>query len=227
MTTDPSSANKYTGKKYFVGGNWKCNGTIESVNALCTGLIKTQIFDNVDVIVAPVAIHISLVQNLLSSSLIQVSSQNVSRTGTGAFTGEITAAQLVDINVQWTIVGHSERRAMFGDTDEIITDKIRIALENRLQVIACFGEQLVDRKAGNVVQVCTKHLTSIAAGVANIADWKNIVLAYEPVWAIGTGVACEPNTAQETIKMCRYAILIFIISNDCLFILHKQRFHSR
>jgi triosephosphate isomerase len=201
MTTDPST---YTsGKKNFVGGNWKCNGTTESITSLCAGLAKAEVSKGVDVVISPVSAYIPLVQRLLSDTAIQIASQNVSRTGTGAYTGEIAATQLVDMQIPYTIVGHSERRAMFGDTDEVITDKITISLSNQLQVIACFGEQLADREANQVEKVCTKQLQAIVAGVVNVEDWSRVVLAYEPVWAIGTGKACDPPTAQETIKMCR------------------------
>merc|ERR1719281_528236 len=124
-----------------------------------------------------------------------VASQNVSATGFGAFTGEWAAEHLEDSGVGWTLVGHSERRSMFGDTDEIIAEKVKLGLAAGLNVMICIGEQLAERKSGKTQEVCT---TQMMAVIPSISDWSKIVIAYEPVWAIGTGVVATPLQAQET-----------------------------
>lgn len=149
--------------------------------------------------VAPIAIHIPLAQSKLSKDAFIVSSQNVSATGQGAFTGELAADQLVDLGLTTTIIGHSERRAMFGETNEVVTQKVKAALAAKLNVVACLGETLEERKQDKVEEVCFASLKAIADGVgADKGAWNNIVIAYEPVWAIGTGVACDADKAQAT-----------------------------
>eukprot|EP01084_Bolivina_argentea_P292421 502712_1 len=190
-------------RKFFVGGNWKCNGTVKSVTELCDGLAKIDT-SGVDVLVSPVSIQIPLVQSKLKNCNIIISSQNVSATAPGAFTGEIAAEQLIDLGLNTTLIGHSERRKYYGDTNELITKKVKRSLDNKLNLVCCLGETLEERKADKVEEVCFASLKAIADGVGNDKSlWNNIVIAYEPVWAIGTGVACSPDKAQTTHKSLR------------------------
>jgi len=180
---------------YFVGGNWKCNLNVKSVSDLCDGLAKVDT-KGVDVLVSPIAIHIPLAQSKLPKDAFIVSSQNVSATDTGAYTGEIAASQLVDLGINTTLIGHSERRKMFGDTNAVITEKVKRALSAKMNVVACLGETLDERKADKVEEVCFASLEAISKGVDGA--WDSVVIAYEPVWAIGTGVACDKEKAQAT-----------------------------
>jgi triosephosphate isomerase len=112
----------------------------------------------------------------------------------GAYTGEVAAKHLVDLGVRWTLVGHSERRTLFGESDDVVGAKVKIALENQVNVIACLGETLSERKANQTMNVCFRQLEAITK---NVSNWRNCVLAYEPVWAIGTGEAATKEQAQE------------------------------
>lgn len=181
-------------RRAFIAGNWKCNGTRESVQALVAGLNEgANTFGDIDAAVAPISLHLGAVKATLAAPF-HVAAQNCSLTGTGAFTGEISATQLKDFGIEWTILGHSERRAMFGEDNELVGKKVATAQKAGLSVIACIGEQLEDRKSGRTMDVVTAQLKPIAE---NVADWDKMVLAYEPVWAIGTGEVATPQQAQE------------------------------
>lgn len=132
---------------------------------------------------------------------IAVSAQDVSiMDGLGAYTGEISAKLLVDSGINWTIVGHSERRAGFGyssESNETVGKKAKVALDNGMSTIICIGERLDDRETGTTMEVCSAQLSAIVAELS-ASDWKNVVIAYEPVWAIGTGKCATPSIAEET-----------------------------
>uniref|UniRef100_A0A453LFT3 Triosephosphate isomerase, chloroplastic n=1 Tax=Aegilops tauschii subsp. strangulata TaxID=200361 RepID=A0A453LFT3_AEGTS len=180
--------------KFFVGGNWKCNGTKESISKLVSDLNAATLESDVDVVVAPPFIYIDQVKSSLTDR-IEVSAQNTWIGKGGAFTGEISSAeQLVDIGCQWVILGHSERRHVIGEDDQFIGKKAAYALSQNLKVMACIGELLEEREAGKTFDVCFKQMKAFAD---NITDWKNVVIAYEPVWAIGTGKVASPEQAQE------------------------------
>ncbi|KAF1335608.1 Triose-phosphate isomerase, partial [Globisporangium splendens] len=190
------------GRKVVIGGNWKCNGTKQSVRDLIAVLNKTEVnTSQVEVVVAPPALHLQLAQDLIQKN-ISVSAQNVSLTGFGAYTGEIAAEQLLDFGLTWTITGHSERRAYYGETDEIVAKKTKRALDLGLKVIFCIGETLEQRKADQTLEVL-KRQTQALASIISEKDWDRVVIAYEPVWAIGTGVVATPAQAQEAHKNLR------------------------
>ena len=148
---------------------------------------------------SPISIQIPLVQSKLDKANFIVASQNVSATGTGAFTGEIAAEQLCDLGITTTLIGHSERRKFYGETNEVVTQKVKAALAAKLNIVACLGETLEERKDNKVEEICFASLKAIADGVGDDKSaWNNIVIAYEPVWAIGTGVACDADKAQAT-----------------------------
>ncbi|KAL6756872.1 hypothetical protein V8C86DRAFT_2639383 [Haematococcus lacustris] len=182
--------------KFFVGGNWKANGTLASIMRLCQDLnqgastFKTK---DVDVIVSPTMVHLGKVRSLLDTHY-QVASQNVALKGLGAYTGEVPAEILHDLGVDWAITGHSERRAMCGETNEVVGMKTGRAVEQGLSVIACIGETLDQRKSGKLFEVLDAQVQAL---VDHVKDWSKVVIAYEPVWAIGTGVVASPAQAQE------------------------------
>jgi len=185
-------------RRLVVGGNWKCNGTTASVNALIDGLNKIDT-RGVDVFCAPVSVHIPRVSANLGPGM-KVAAQNISPYPKGAFTGEVTPEQLLDIGVGISIVGHSERRKIFLETDELIGQKVKRAQDAGLNTVFCLGETREERKEERVNQVL---LTSLKQLVSNVKDWDKVIVAYEPVWAIGTGDVCSPKIAQEVCSFIR------------------------
>ena len=182
--------------KFFIGGNWKCNGSLASVKELVQGLNNGAAgvdAAKVDVVVSPTYVHLDFVAKTLNP-IFKVSSQNVSATGNGAFTGEISAEIIKDLGLQWVITGHSERRSLYGEDNELVGKKTARALEHGLSVIACIGETLEQRQTGEMWPVLDAQVQAL---VENVKDWDRTVIAYEPVWAIGTGVVASPQQAQE------------------------------
>jgi triosephosphate isomerase len=183
-------------RKMVIGGNWKCNGDVQSIKDLVNNVLNKAKFDSdkVDVIVAPISIHIASVKALLKEN-VKVAAQNMSATGNGAFTGEISGEQLKDFDVKWVIIGHSERRWVFGETDAQVSEKVAKAQSIGLNSFVCIGEKLEQREAGETNAVLKIQLNAIKESVK---DWSKIVIAYEPVWAIGTGKTATPQVAEET-----------------------------
>ena len=183
-------------RKYIIGGNWKSNGSVDFVRTQCTEVLNTMSFDQskLEVVVAPVFIHIASAKAMLNES-VSVAAQNVSAHKNGAFTGEVSADQVKDFGVNWAIIGHSERRSLFGETNEVVATKVTRAQEAGLNTILCIGEQLAEREAGTTNDVLKEQLDAVKLAVS---DWSRVVIAYEPVWAIGTGKVATPEQAQET-----------------------------
>lgn len=187
--------------KAVIGGNWKCNGTVESIKAMAEVLNKAGSFSaNSEVVIAAPSIHIQALKSIIRPD-ISVAAQDVGfKTGYGAYTGELSADMLVDAGLKWAITGHSERRVGFGypgETSLVVGQKTKNAVSKGLSVMACIGEQLAERQNGTTMVVCAEQLEGLKAHLTE-ADWKNVVIAYEPVWAIGTGVTASPAQAQET-----------------------------
>ena len=182
-------------RKLFIGGNWKCNGTTEEVKKIVATLNAAQVpsQDVVEVVVSPPFVFLPLVKESLRPDF-HVAAQNCWVKKGGAYTGEVSAEMLVNLNVPWVILGHSERRALLNESNEFVGDKVAYALAQGLKVIACIGETLEQREAGTTVDVVAAQTKAIAE---RISDWTNVVLAYEPVWAIGTGKVASPAQAQE------------------------------
>merc|ERR1719189_3363628 len=161
-----------------------------------TSTLKTLGFSQskVEVVVAPSFIHLGAAQQALAGTNVQLSAQNCSLYGNGAYTGETSASMLKDFGVGWVILGHSERRHVFGESDQVVASKVKAALDQDLNVMACIGEKLDEREAGQTNAVNARQLQAIRE---EVEDWSKIVIAYEPVWAIGTGVTASPEQAQE------------------------------
>ncbi|XP_047165488.1 triosephosphate isomerase, cytosolic [Vigna umbellata] len=183
------------GRKFFVGGNWKCNGTTEEVKKIVTTLNEAKVpgEDVVEVVVSPPFVFLPLVKSLLRPDF-HVAAQNCWVRKGGAYTGEVSAEMLVNLEIPWVIIGHSERRQLLQESNEFVGDKVAYALAQGLKVIACIGETLEQREAGTTTAVVSEQTKAIAAKISN---WDNVVLAYEPVWAIGTGKVATPAQAQE------------------------------
>eukprot|EP00030_Apusomonadida_sp_AF-17_P008053 a846049_15.p2 GENE.a846049_15~~a846049_15.p2 ORF type:complete len:626 (+),score=334.14 a846049_15:43-1878(+) len=185
-------------RKFFVGGNWKSNGTTASINELLRGLNAAPA-GAAEVVVAPPAVYAARVANELRRDW-KVAAQDVGTNAPGAFTGEHAAPMLKDAGLSWAIVGHSERRAYQKEGDSLVGKKTAAALKAGVSVIACCGETLAEREASKQIEVVTRQLAAIAA---EVKDWTNVVIAYEPVWAIGTGKTATPEQAQEMHKEIR------------------------
>ena len=152
---------------------------------------------NTDVCVAPPYLYLDWLKRELSPS-IHVAAQNVSATGHGAYTGEISAQQLADFGIQWTLVGHSERRQLYGATDEVVKKQIQQCAQHKLSIIACIGETDDERKANHTFTVLDTQLAAIQAALPDSHSFiQHITIAYEPVWAIGTGQTATAQQAQE------------------------------
>jgi triosephosphate isomerase len=181
----------------FVVGNWKLNKTMAEAIALVTEL-KNQLaaVKGVAIGVAPTQLSLAAVAKRLEGSPIAVAGQNCHWEGSGAYTGEVSAPLLADAGATWCIVGHSERRQLFGDTSEAVGKKARAALGAGLGAIVCLGESLAERDAGQTLAVVDEQLAGALAGIDASAA-PRLVIAYEPVWAIGTGRTATPAQAQE------------------------------
>ena len=157
-----------TTRKVFIGGNWKCNGDTKFVKDHCS-FLKTINFDTnkCEVIVCPTNIHLDSALTELKGSNVKVCSQNVSMNDNGAFTGEVSAKQLVDLGLNWTLIANSERRQFFGDEEATIGKKIKLALANNLNVVMCIGEKLEDRNENKTMDVCINQLKTLVAKVSD------------------------------------------------------------
>ena len=186
-------------RKQIVAGNWKMNKNIQESIQLANEVVanvQDLTLNNTRVIVTPTFVNLTEVVRATDGSAVEVAAQNMHQAKSGAFTGEISAEMLTSIGLKTVILGHSERREYFGETDAILAEKVNAALENNLEVIFCFGEVLEDRKSDNHFNVVESQIKN---GLFHLeaSAWENIVLAYEPVWAIGTGETASPEQAQE------------------------------
>ncbi|KAF8266259.1 Triosephosphate isomerase [Lactarius quietus] len=183
-------------RQFFVGGNFKMNPVSrEQKRALVKTLNDATLDPSTEVVIAPPALYLIPVLDLLRKD-IKVSAQNCYTKNSGAFTGEISPAQLKDAGVPYVILGHSERRTHFAETSADVAKKTRAALDAGLRVILCVGETLTQREAGQTQQVVEEQLKAVVA-LLTPADWSLVVIAYEPVWAIGTGKVATSAQAQE------------------------------
>lgn len=182
-------------RKKLVIGNWKMNGCLERNASLLAELRSMSCADGVDVVVCPPFPFISQAKDVLSGSAVSVGAQNLSSFKDGAYTGEVSGSMLLDLGCSWVIVGHSERRSIFGETDDVVASKVALALDLGLKPILCVGETLGQREAGEAEAVVRTQLDGVLSVVgAELAG--NIVVAYEPVWAIGTGRTATPDQAE-------------------------------
>ncbi|MDC6387061.1 triose-phosphate isomerase [Maribacter sp. PR1] len=189
----------------IVAGNWKMNKNLEETEALLAELAAKLPDTKAEVMVAPTYVNLGAAVRNLETSRIEVIAQNMHFAESGAYTGEISADMLLNIGVDTCIIGHSERRAYFGETDEILAKKVKTALGKGIRVMFCFGEELEDRKSGNHFNVVESQLKNALFSLEN-SDWSKIILAYEPVWAIGTGETASPEQAQEMHAFIRKTI---------------------
>ncbi len=190
----------------IVAGNWKMNKNSEESEDLINELIA-KLPNNLDVsvIIAPTFINLASAVDHLEFTAIKVAAQNMHQNENGAYTGEISADMLKSVGVNTVILGHSERRALFNETDEIISRKVTTALKHEMKIIFCFGEELKDRQDKQHFVIVENQLRDGLFHISN-NSWANIVLAYEPVWAIGTGETASPDQAQEMHSFIRETV---------------------
>jgi len=193
-------------RKPCVVGNWKMHGSQETIAALmraiqnhAEAILGLEEARSIDLVVCPPMTYLSQVQQLIQrvpDSRLQLGAQNVYHEPEGAVTGEISAPMLVDVGCRYVIIGHSERRRLFGEQDELLAKKVRAAYDAGLTPILCVGETLVERKENNTLRVIESQLNAILTRVPR-EFFHRMVIAYEPIWAIGTGIPASPNEAQS------------------------------
>lgn len=192
-------------RRNIVAGNWKMNNDIQQTYNLLEEIISKKPKTDTEIIVAPSFISLPLALEKLKGTGIKVAAQNAHQNENGAYTGEVSIPMLKSIGVDMVILGHSERRAYFGETNALLAEKINTALKHNFTVIYCFGEELSDRKSDTHFHVVEQQVKE-ALFHLKTEDWKNIVLAYEPVWAIGTGETATPDQAQEIHAFVRQTV---------------------
>ena len=180
----------------IIAGNWKMHNTLAESAALITALTKAGNKNHVEIIVAPSYTSLAKVAELANGSEIKVAAQDVHWEDKGAFTSAVSPVQAKDAGATHTLIGHSERRSVFGDTDEILNKKVAAALRHGLTVIFCVGETLEQREAGKTLSVIEEQLKNGLNGFTE-EQLKGLIIAYEPVWAIATGKTATPDQAQE------------------------------
>jgi len=193
-------------RRPIIAGNWKMNKTTSEARDLASKLISlvAGVKDR-DIVLAPTFTALSTVAEAIKGTNMALSAQNLFWEDKGAFTGEISAEMLLDLGCKYVIIGHSERRQFFGETDETVNKKVRQALNKGLLPIVCVGELLSEREAGKANDVIERQVVGALKGVT-AAEMQKIVVAYEPVWAIGTGKTATPDQANEIHAFIRQKI---------------------
>lgn len=192
-------------RKKVVAGNWKCNTTLQEGIQLAKEVSEIVSCSDVDVILGTPFIHLTEVSKVINKDVVAISAQNCAAEASGAYTGEVSAAMVKSTGAEYVILGHSERREYYGETSEILNKKVALALENGLTPIYCCGEALDIREAGTQKEFVVNQLKETIFQLSE-DDFKKIIIAYEPIWAIGTGKTASSDQAQEMHKDIRDAI---------------------
>jgi len=182
-------------RKPLIAGNWKMNGSRKDAETLAGGIAAATKNSQAEVLVCPPFVHLAAVASSITGSNVQLGAQNVSERGDGAFTGEISCSMLKDMACDYVIVGHSERRELYAEHSGLVVEKAKVAASGGISPIVCVGETLADRESGRTEQVIDEQLAPLFAHSAE--SYAGLVIAYEPVWAIGTGKTASPEQAQE------------------------------
>ena len=178
-----------------MAGNWKMNASKESVNKLVLGILSGMGEVSSEVVVCAPFPYLSQVENLVADSKVKLGAQNLNTNSSGAFTGEVSASMIKDFGGRYVIVGHSERRSLYGETSALVAEKVRAALDSGLTPLLCVGESLEQREAGETETVVAEQINAVVE-LVGIDAFRNIIVAYEPIWAIGTGKTASPEQAQ-------------------------------
>jgi len=192
-------------RKPIIAGNWKMNKTPAEAEQLVTELIPLVKDAKCDVVVCPPYVDLAVVAKLLAGTNVKLGAQNIHWAPKGAFTGEVSADMLLAMGVSYAIIGHSERRQYFGETDEFVNKRAKAALQANITPIICVGETLDQREKGVTDTIVSKQTVAALAGI-EADEVVRIVIAYEPIWAIGTGKTATAEDANTTIKVIRDAI---------------------
>ena len=195
-------------RRRFVGGNWKMNGSGKEAENLITALIeqlKGFSSESLDIAVFPSFVYLPQVNELLKNENIQLGAQNLSQHEKGAYTGEISGSMLADIGCRYVLVGHSERRHLYAESNELVAEKFKVALDIGLTPVLCVGETREQYETGQTENVVLEQITTVTT-LVGIAQLSKAVIAYEPVWAIGTGLTATPEQAQEAHAFIRQTI---------------------
>ncbi|MFM1525489.1 MULTISPECIES: triose-phosphate isomerase [Helcococcus] len=187
-------------RKPIIAGNWKMNKSYSEAKVLLEEIKSFDLNKEVEAVVCPPFINLVLAKELLKDTNVEVGAQNAHFETSGAFTGEVSPVFLKDLGVKYVILGHSERREYFGESDELINKKVKSMLENGLLPILCCGETLEERESGKAQDKVKVQLEADLKGLS-VEDFDNVVIAYEPIWAIGTGKTASADDAEE---MCAY-----------------------
>lgn len=188
-------------RKKIIAGNWKMNNTISEAENFVSSIIDRINVDDVDVVICPNFVCLETVGNLLDGKKVSLGAQNVYFEEKGAYTGEVSADMLVSAFVDYTIVGHSERRTYFGETDEDVNKKVKILLSRDIKPIICVGETLEQREEGKHLNLVKMQVINALKDIDEKSVSEKVVIAYEPIWAIGTG---KTATAGEANEMCKF-----------------------
>jgi triosephosphate isomerase (TIM) len=200
-------------RKPIIAGNWKMHKTLEEAKSFVKevkSLVPPQ--DKVDSVICAPALFLGQLVELAEGSELKIGAQNMHFEESGAYTGEISPVALADIGVDYVIIGHSERREMFAETDETVNKKVLAAFKHELTPIVCVGESLAEREAGKTNEIVGEQVKKALAGV-DASAVKSIVIAYEPIWAIGTGKSSSPEDANEVCAHIR-GVIADIYSDD-------------
>lgn len=186
----------------IIAGNWKMNNTIAESKALISELIPLVADAKAEVVICVPYTNIATAAEMIKGTNIKLGAENVHWADKGAFTGEISAKMLVELGVEYVIIGHSERRQYFGETDQTVNQRVKAALANGLKPIICVGESLEERKTNKVEEVLVRQTTEAFKDIDK-SDLDKVVIAYEPIWAIGTGETATKEQANDTIAIIR------------------------
>jgi triosephosphate isomerase (TIM) len=194
-------------RKPLVMGNWKMNLTLSEAKTLCES-IKSHYSEEVDMVVCPSYPYLSFVASVLGGSEVKLGAQNVSAYDNGAYTGDVSSVMLEDVGCKYVLAGHSERRAVFGETDETVLKKVKQIVSRQMTAVLCVGETLEERQANRVSEIISRQLNAVLNSLTE-EEASHLVIAYEPVWAIGTGLAATPEQVQEVHNLIRKSVAKF------------------
>jgi len=194
-------------RKTIVAGNWKMNASKETVNTLIMGILAGMDDAKSEVVVCAPFPYLSQVEALITHSQLKLGAQSLNVNADGAFTGEVSAEMIKDFGAQYVIVGHSERRSLYGEDSKLVAEKVKAALDNDLTPLFCVGETLEQREAGATEDVVSEQVNAVI-DLLGIDAFLGIVVAYEPVWAIGTGVTATPEQAQAVHAFIRQLLAV-------------------
>ncbi len=189
-------------RKNIVAGNWKMNLDMNESHLLVQNILDNPIVGEIEIIIAPAFIHLNKIKELVSNTNIHVAAQDCSANNMGAFTGEVSAKMISSYNIDYVIIGHSERRFNFNESNALLLTKINQALKNKLNIIFCCGENIDHRQKGSYFELIEKQLSETVFQLSS-NEISNITIAYEPIWAIGTGQTASVDQAQEIHRFIR------------------------